>query len=170
MAMNHIIRLATHEDLTQIVEIYNSTVASRQSTADLEPVSVASREAWFQAHQKPNRPIYVLANQLDNSVLAWASFSDYYARMAYDMTAEISLYVRHDSRGVGTGKDLLAYMLMKAPSLHIKNVVGVIFAHNHASLHLFAKFGFVEWGRLPEVCDMGNMLADVVILGKRIKA
>ena len=71
---------------------------------------------------------------------------------------------------VGTGKDLLAYMLMKAPSLHIKNVVGVIFAHNHASLHLFAKFGFVEWGRLPEVCDMGNMLADVVILGKRIKA
>lgn len=126
MAMNHIIRLATHEDLAQIVEIYNSTVASRQSTADLEPVSVASREAWFQAHQKPNRPIYVLANQLDNSVLAWASFSDYYARVAYDMTAEISLYVRHDSRGVGTGKDLLAYMLMKAPSLHIKNVVGVI--------------------------------------------
>ena len=107
MAMNHIIRLATHEDLAQIVEIYNSTVASRQSTADLEPVSVASREAWFQAHQKPNRPIYVLANQLDNSVLAWASFSDYYARVAYDMTAEISLYVRHDSRGVVRTRQLL---------------------------------------------------------------
>ncbi|CAN5380241.1 hypothetical protein BH11PSE11_BH11PSE11_26510 [soil metagenome] len=36
-------RLARLEDLPAIVAIYNSTVASRQVTADTEPVSVESR-------------------------------------------------------------------------------------------------------------------------------
>lgn len=167
--ITHTISLASHDDLPQIVDIYNSTIASRQATADLQPVSVSDREAWFSAHQSPNRPIYVLKNQQDGSVLAWGSFSDYYPRHAYRITAEISLYVRHDMRGIGTGKDLLSYMLMKAPSLDIQNVIAVIFAHNHTSLYLFAKFGFEEWGRLPEVCDMEGQIADVVILGKKIK-
>ena len=30
------------------------------------------------------------------------------------------------------------------------------------------RFGFEEWGRLPQVCDLETMLADVVILGKKI--
>lgn len=37
--------LARPEDLPEIVAIYNSTINSRQVTADLQPVSVASRQA-----------------------------------------------------------------------------------------------------------------------------
>lgn len=166
--ITHTISLASHDDLPQIVDIYNSTIASRQATADLQPVSVSDREAWFSAHQSPNRPIYVLKNQQDGSVLAWGSFSDYYPRHAYRITAEISLYVRHDMRGTGCGKDLLAYMLMQAPKLSIQTVIGVIFAHNFASLNLFGKFGFEQWGLLPQVCNLDGKLADVVLLGKKI--
>ena len=37
MAMNHIIRLATHEDLAQIVEIYNSNaILNTQLTQPIE--------------------------------------------------------------------------------------------------------------------------------------
>jgi len=71
-------------------------------------------------------------------------------------------------RGVGVGKILLRNMLERAPSLGIKNVLAVIFGHNHPSLHLFHSFGFQEWGRLPAVCDLETFEADVVILGKRI--
>lgn len=166
--MNHVISRATAADLPEIVAIYNSTVASRQSTADLEPVSVASRQAWFDAHQQPNRPIFVLKAKGLDEVLAWGSFSDYYPRAAYHITAEISLYVRHDMRGTGCGKDLLAYMLMQAPKLSIQTVIGVIFAHNFASLNLFGKFGFEQWGLLPQVCNLDGKLADVVLLGKKI--
>lgn len=166
--MNHVISRATAADLPEIVAIYNSTVASRQSTADLEPVSVASRQAWFDAHQQPNRPIFVLKTKGSDEVLAWGSFSDYYPRAAYHITAEISLYVRHDMRGTGCGKDLLAYMLMQAPKLSIQTVIGVIFAHNFASLNLFGKFGFEQWGLLPQVCNLDGKLADVVLLGKKI--
>lgn len=168
MLMNHLISRATAAELPEIVAIYNSTIASRQVTADLEPVSVASRQAWFDAHQHPHRPIYVLKNRDTNEVLAWGSFSDYYPRAAYCHTAEISIYVRHDARGTGYGRDLLAYMLMQAPQLSIKTVIGVIFAHNFASLNLFGKFGFEQWGLLPQVCNLDGHEVDVVLLGKKI--
>ena len=50
--MRYTLSLAQREDLPEIVAIYNSTIASRQVTADLQPVSVAEREAWFVAHQR----------------------------------------------------------------------------------------------------------------------
>ena len=72
------IRPARAADLPAIVAIYNSTIESRASTADLAPVSVTSRQAWFDAH-RDNRPLYV-AEDADGTIAAWGSFSDYYPR------------------------------------------------------------------------------------------
>ena len=154
--MEYTITLAKTEDLPDIVEIYNSTIEARQSTADLSPVSIETRKPWFEAHSG-KRPLYVLKNH-----------SGELPRHAFHISAEISIYVRHNMRGVGVGKILLRNMLERAPSLGIKNVLAVIFGHNHPSLHLFHSFGFQEWGRLPAVCDLETFEADVVILGKQI--
>ncbi|MDO4640542.1 MAG: GNAT family N-acetyltransferase [Neisseria sp.] len=164
---HYTVMLAQQSDLAEIVDIYNSTISGRQSTADLVPVTVAQRQVWFDSH-KGNRPLYVMKNEA-GEVVAWGSFSDYYPRHAYHISAEISIYVRHNLRGVGVGKDLLRYMLEKAPSLHIENVLAVIFGHNHASIRLFESFGFQQWGCLPQVCDLDGTKADIVILGKHIK-
>lgn len=164
--MQYTITEAAKTDLPDIVEIYNSTIAARQSTADLTPVSIAEREPWFDAYGG-KRPLYVLKNH-EGTVLAWCSLSDYYPRHAYHISAEISLYVRHDARGIDVGKILLQNVLERAPSLGIKNILAVIFGHNYPSLYLFHQFGFTEWGRLPAVCDLGMQQADVVILGKKL--
>lgn len=164
--MDYTIRQAKQTDLPAIVEIYNSTIESRQATADLQPVSIASRQAWFDAHHG-TRPLYVLEDK-QKRLLAWGSFSDYYPRQAYRISAEISIYVKHDMRGAGVGRILLRQMLERAPSLGIKNVLAVIFGHNHPSLRLFHSFGFQQWGLLPSVCDLETMQADIVILGKKI--
>lgn len=164
--MRYVISEATQADLPAIVAIYNSTIATRQSTADLVPVSVEARQPWFDAHGG-NRPLFVLKDS-DQEVLAWGSYSDYYPRQAYHISAEISIYVRQDVRGVGVGKVILRYMLERAPSLGIQNVLAVIFGHNYASIRLFHSFGFEEWGRLPQVCDLQGTMADIVILGKKV--
>lgn len=164
--MRYVISEATQADLPAIVAIYNSTITTRQSTADLVPVSVEARQPWFDAHGG-SRPLFVLKDA-DQEVLAWGSYSDYYPRQAYHISAEISIYVRQDVRGVGVGKVILRYMLERAPSLGIQNVLAVIFGHNYASIRLFHSFGFEEWGRLPQVCDLQGSLADIVILGKKV--
>lgn len=68
--MQYTIRPALRQDLPAIVDIYNSTVTTRQSTADLSPTTVAEREMWFAAHTD-KRPIYALYDT-DGTVLAWA--------------------------------------------------------------------------------------------------
>ncbi|MBE2984561.1 N-acetyltransferase [Campylobacter sp. RM9344] len=156
---------ATQDDLAKITEIYNQNIATKNATADLTPVSIASRQEWFDAHSK-TRPIFVL--KLENSVVAWGSFSDFYKRSAYDITAEISIYVDKNARQSGIGSKLLAFMLDIAPSLGIKTILALIFAHNKPSISLFNKFGFEKFGLLPQVCDMQEFIADVLIMGKRV--
>jgi phosphinothricin acetyltransferase len=162
------IRNATAADLPAIVDIYNSTIPSRMVTADLEPVSVASREAWFAEHSPERWPLWVAED--DGRVLGWLSFSKFHPRPAYAITGELSIYIQTDQRGHGLGKLLLERALAHAPQIGLENLIGLIFAHNHPSVGLFSKFGFAEWGKLPRVCVLDGVARDVVILGRQIGA
>lgn len=169
LSENLTIRLAQPQDLPEIVAIYNSTVAGRLVTADLQPVAVADRQNWFEQHlNDAQRPLYVLAEH-SGSLKGWGSFSDYYPRAAYRITAEISIYLAESARGRGLGGKLLDFMLSQAAALAIRNVIAVVFAHNVPSIRLFEQRGFQRWGCLPQVCDLQTeCLADVLLLGKRL--
>ncbi|CAH2790730.1 MAG: Acetyltransferase, GNAT family [uncultured Paraburkholderia sp.] len=140
-------RDVTLDYLLAIVAIYNSTVPSRQVTADLEPVTVESRLAWFHAHGPQKRPLWVVEDaQQPVRIVAWLSFSDFYGRPAYLRTAEVSIYLDESARGQGLGKKLLTASLDATPALGIYTVLCFIFGHNEASLRLFRGFGFETWG------------------------
>ncbi|MDB5784845.1 GNAT family N-acetyltransferase [Caballeronia mineralivorans] len=159
-------RDATLDDLPGIVAIYNSTVPSRLVTADLEPVTVESRLAWFHAHGPQARPLWVVEE--NGTVLAWLSFSDFYGRPAYLRSAEVSIYLAESMRGKGLGKQLLQAALERAPALGIDTVLGFIFGHNEPSLRLFKGFEFQTWGTLPRVAVLDGVERDLVILGRRL--
>ena len=159
-------RDATLDDLPGIVAIYNSTVPSRLVTADLEPVTVESRLAWFHAHGPQTRPLWVVEE--NGTVLAWLSFSDFYGRPAYLRSAEVSIYLAESMRGKGLGKQLLQAALERAPALGIDTVLGFIFGHNEPSLRLFKGFEFQTWGTLPRVAVLDGVERDLVILGRRL--
>lgn len=182
---------ARAEDLPEVVTIYNQSIAGKQATAQLTPVTCEERAAWFAEHiNSPTRPIYVVraraqsmeqasedtaqtvqavqTNQKTAPIVAWGSFSDLYARMAYHISTEISIYLHQDYQAKGLGSLLTRWMLTQAPSLGIHNVVALIFAHNQPSLGLFGKLGFEQWGYMPKVCDMDGFIADVVMLGKAV--
>ena len=82
-------RIARFDDLPAIVEIYNSTVPSREVTADTEPISVESRHAWFAEHTPERRPLWVAEEE--GRILGWLSYSNFYGRPAYSGTAELSI-------------------------------------------------------------------------------
>lgn len=183
-----IVQRAQKNDLADILAIYNQSVAGKQATANLNPVTITERVDWFNEHiNNTKRPIYVVKAVLTvtqdtgqattqirkqknftSPIVAWGSFSDLYARPAYHISSEISIYLHQDYHGKGLGGLLVRWMLMQAFSLGIRNVVALIFAHNLPSLGLFTKLGFTQWGYMPQVCDMQGFLADVVMLGKAI--
>lgn len=161
------LRDATEDDLPAIVAIYNSTIASRMVTADLEPVSVEARRPWFLAHQVRARPLWVACDP-DGTVSAWLSFDTFFPRAAYDGTAMIGLYVGAAFRRRGLGRYLLQQAIERAPSLGLHTVLGYIFGHNEPSLQLFAAHGFVRWGHLPRIAVLDGVERDLIIVGRRL--
>lgn len=160
------IRDATEADLPAIVAIYNSIIPGRMVTADLEPVTVASRLPWLQAHDPKKRPVWV-AEQA-GVICAWLSFDTFLARAAYDGTVMVALYVEERHRRAGLGRLLLTRALEHAPKLGVHTVLGYIFAHNEPSLRFFASFGFERWAHLPRIAQLEQAERDLVIVGKRV--
>ncbi|MHB0863785.1 GNAT family N-acetyltransferase [Paenibacillus sp. SEL3] len=165
-AQSFSIEFACKEDLPDIVDIYNSTIAGRMVTADLEPVTVESRIPWFEAHQENHRPLWVLKQK--GTIAGWASLQSFYGRPAYNGTAEISIYVHEDSRGTGTGSRLVQHLLNECPRLGITTLLGFVFGHNEPSIGLLRKFGFEQWGYYPRVAVLDSIERDLAILGKRV--
>jgi len=161
-----IFRDAGQEDLPRIVAIYNTTIASRIVTADTSPVSVESRQKWFDEHNPSKRPLWLVEEQ--NNILGWVSFQSFYGRPAYDATVEISIYLDEQQRGRGLGKQILQYCIDKAPSLGVNTLLGFIFAHNVPSITLFEKMGFQEWANLPNIATLDGVERSLKILGKRL--
>jgi L-amino acid N-acyltransferase YncA len=170
MSFRH--RTATLNDLATIVAIYNSTVASREVTADTEPVSVESRLAWFHEHTPERRPLWVIERADDHSaeptMLGWMSYSNFYGRPAYSGTAEVSIYIAEAARGKGIGRYALQQAIDFAPQIKVHTLLGFIFGHNQPSLGLFSKFGFETWANLPKVANLDGIERDLIILGKRV--
>ncbi len=169
---SYVHRLARRDDLPVIVDIYNSTVASREVTADTEPVSVASREAWFNEHTPERRPLWTIHDAADTAddpaVIGWMSYSNFYGRPAYSGTAELSIYIAEEWRGKGLGKYCLEQAIAFAPEIKVHTLLGFIFGHNVPSLALFRKFGFDTWATFPRVANLDGVERDLIILGKRV--
>ncbi|MEM6911945.1 MAG: N-acetyltransferase family protein [Verrucomicrobiota bacterium] len=160
-----LLRTARKEDLPRIVEIYNAAIPSRVSTADLEPVTVAGRRKWFEAHDA-QRPIWV--HEDGGRVSAWAALSPYHERAAYGKTAEVSLYLAPEVQGRGLGRGILQEVLERASVLGVETLLALVFGHNPASLKLFQRAGFEEWGRLPGVAELDGNKRDLLFLGRRL--
>ena len=169
---SYVHRLARREDLPAIVAIYNSTIASREVTADTEPITVASREGWYADHTPDRRPLWVIHDAADTSlepaVIGWVSYSNFYGRPAYSGTAEVSIYIDEAWRGRGMGRYALEQAIAFAPNVKVHTLLGFIFGHNVPSLALFGKYGFDTWANLPRVANLDGIERDLIILGKRV--
>ncbi|OPH07712.1 GNAT family N-acetyltransferase [Lacticaseibacillus paracasei] len=158
---------ATASDLPKIVAIYNETIPTHQATADLQPQTVAEKQAWFAAHNN-DFPAWMI--QVDHKIVGWLTLSAYSDRSAYDQTAEISLYLDVAARGHHVGSAALAFVDREAPKHDLTTVLARIFGHNQASRNLFTKFGYDHWGHLPAIAILPEGEADLEVYGKHFKS
>jgi L-amino acid N-acyltransferase YncA len=162
-----IIRAATIDDLSSIVAIYNEAVEQRFATADLEPVTVEQRVAWFHEHDPASLPIYVA--ERERKPVGWCSLSAYRpGRAALRRTAEISYYVSAAARGRGVGTALVQHAIDQAPRLGKHVLFGILLEKNTVSVGLLKKCGFELWGRLPDAALIDGELVSHVYYGRHV--
>ncbi|NEP44907.1 MAG: N-acetyltransferase [Okeania sp. SIO2H7] len=160
------IRDAVEKDLPAIVDIYNAAIPGRMACGYIEPVSVESRQTWYQQHPPKCRPIWVM--EIEDKIVGWLSLQFFVGTPAYHATAEISIYIDPNYKRMGIGKKLLEKAISESSNCGIKTLIALIFAHNLPSLKLFERSGFQRWGYLPRVAEIGNVERDVVIMGLRV--
>jgi L-amino acid N-acyltransferase YncA len=151
-----IIRLAEIDDLPVIVDIYNQSIPSKQSTGDTQPLRVEERMTWFGEHRPDEHPIFVA--EVEGELVGWCSLSAYRpGRAALRFTAEISYYIAYEYPRQGIATALVGHALAACPVLGIRHVFAIVLEGNEASLKLLKKMGFEQWGYLPRVADFdGN--------------
>jgi L-amino acid N-acyltransferase YncA len=151
----------------------NCTVVTRESTCDVEPVTVASRESWFAKHSGSRRPIWVAEDKdaPEHGVIGYAGF--YYFmndRPGYFITSDLAIYLHPDHQGKGLGSYLLSEAISHAPSLGIEVLAVTIMASNQASIRLFKRHGFERWGHMPRVARLGQVERSIIIMGLRLSS
>ncbi len=158
-----IIRQAKLEDLGVITEIYNEAILKTVATFDIETKTLEEQRAWF-ANHGPKYP--VLVAEQDGYIAGWASLSKWSDRCAYSDTAEISLYVKEEHRGKGTGRKLFEETVREGQRAGLHTVIARIAEGNKVSIHLHESVGFQHIGIMREVGRKFGKLWNVHLMQK----
>ena len=157
------IRSASEKDIPTITEIYNDAILHTSATFDTEIKTVDERLIWFKAHDEMHP---VLVATFHDEVIGWASLNRWSDRVAYDCTAEVSLYVHKDHRGKGTGKLLLEMLTVEGDKVGLHTLLARITEGNEKSIYLHERLGFENIGILREEGKKFGKYLDVFMLQK----
>jgi len=105
-----------------------------------------------------------------DEVVAYGSLSPYQPKPAFARTAEDSVYVARDRRGLGLGGLILAELIRRGRALEHHSIVARITARNTASLRLHARHGFRQVGIERETAFKLGRWHDIAILQRRLDA
>ncbi len=147
--MSLTISAAARAQLSEIRDIYNEVI--RNSTAvfsDVE-VTLAEREAWFDAKCAAGFPVVVATDP--SGVVGFGTFGAFRAWPGYRYSVEHSVHVRVDARGRGVGCALVQALLQEAARMQKHVMIAGIDAQNVTSIALHEKLGFRVAGELKEV-------------------
>jgi len=143
------VRLATEEDLEQILVIYNDIILNTTAVYDYDPHTIEMRREWFNAKKRQGFPVFVA--EQDGQIMGLSSIGPFRNWAGYKYTVENSIYVDAKHRGKGIARLLMPPLINAAKNLGMHTIVAGIDASNDASIRLHQSFGFVEVAHFKEV-------------------
>lgn len=137
------IRAATEADLESINDLYNNYILTSPATFDIEPFSIERRREWFSHYSTTGRyRVFVACDE--ESVLGFASSSQFRPKAAYETSVETTVYCAESSGGRGIGSELYQALFAAIEDEDIHRAYAGITMPNAASVALHEKFGFKQ--------------------------
>jgi phosphinothricin acetyltransferase len=129
--------------------IYNEVIRNTTAVYSDQEVTLANREAWFDAKAELGLPVLIAADA--SGVLGFATFGEFRAPFCYRHSVEHTVHVRADCRGRGIGRALVLALLDAAARMQKHVMIAGIDADNAVSIGLHESLGFRATGHLHEV-------------------
>ncbi|MDP3230112.1 MAG: N-acetyltransferase family protein [Acidovorax sp.] len=163
------IRPSTDSDIAAITAIYQHHVLHGTGTFEIDPPSetdMASRRADVLARGLP-----WLVAEKDGKVLGFAYANWFKPRPAYRFSAEDSIYMAEEARGMGLGKKLLTALALQAEAAGVRKLLAVIGdSANVGSIGVHRALGFTEVGVMRSVGWKFGAWRDIVLMEKTLGA
>ena len=159
------LRLARPDDAEATRTIYNAEVTGSTVTFDLVPRTLEEQRDWIEAR---SGAMAVVVAESEGEVVGFAALSRYRSRPAYSTTVEDSVYVRHDQRGNGVGRALLAELVEVAAARGFHTMMARIVGGHDASIGLHGSLGFEMVGIEKEVGRKFGRWLDVVLMQRML--
>lgn len=158
------IRKATSKNAQEIAAIYalyviETSVSFEQSVPDVAEFTKRITSTL------QNYPYYIAQ---DENILGYAYAGAYNSRTSYELTAEISVYVKQNSGHEGIGTILYKALEDQLKKQNIVNLLSNITAGNQKSEKFHEKHGFKRVGYLPRVGYKFGSWHDVIWMQKAL--
>jgi L-amino acid N-acyltransferase YncA len=138
-------------DAAAITAIYAHHVEHGTASFETEPPDAKEMAARLAKVLDAGSPWLVARDAESGQMLGYAYASQFRDRPAYRYACENSVYIRHDRRGEGIGRALLALLIVEAERAGFRQMIAVIAGAQPASVRLHAACGFAEAGRMQSV-------------------
>jgi len=161
------IRPSTDADLPAITAIYAHHVLHGTGTFEIDPpteTDMAGRRADVLGRGLP----WLVAEQ-DGQVLGFAYANWFKPRPAYRFSAEDSIYVADNARGMGLGRQLLAELIAQAEAVGVRKLLAVIGdSANAGSIGVHRALGFTDVGVMRSMGWKFGAWRDIVLMEKTL--
>lgn len=167
-----LIRYPKKDDL-QALLTYANTLSHEQTFIRLQGEEITTKEEsqFLNEHLKrikKRKGVYLIVTS-DNKIIGGSEIS--MKDKTENHEGVFGLAIAKDYRGQGLGKKLMELVLQEAeyqiPQLRI--VTLELFANNPLAKKLYEKFGFKEFGRLPEGIAYKGGFVDSIYMFKKIR-
>lgn len=142
------IDLIKKDDIPSCLSIYNYYIKNSTATFEITPLSL---EQFEKRVNKITSKFPFIVYKNNNDVLGYAYLDYFIEREAADITADLSIYICKDCRGLGIGTKLLKEIIKLAPNYKIKNIISVVTTNNISSIRFHEQNKFSKEGIINNI-------------------
>jgi L-amino acid N-acyltransferase len=132
-----------------VLEIFNEAILNSTALYDYQPRTMENMVSWFEIKAIGDFPVIGIENN-SGELWGFASYGTFRNWPAYKYSIEHSIYIHHQQRGQGLGRQLLQELIAIATDRQYHNMIGGIDLNNIASIALHEKLGFRHCGTVAQ--------------------
>lgn len=158
-------RTYNEADLPALHEIYSYYIANTTVTYAISPITPEQMREIVEPVSPRYKTFVIL---YDGEICGYALFTRFKPREAFDISAEVTIYLKQGFGGKGIGGIALELLENEAKLANLHVLVALVASTNLNSHKLFLKNGYTKCADFKEVAKKFNQIIDLVCFQKII--